>query len=100
FFPILWFLTGSGSLIVWYVGGRQVIGEEMSLGTLMSFIAYLGSFYGPLQFLSRITDWLARALAAAERVFEVLDTEPDVKEAEEAVPLPRIEGRVEFRDVS
>jgi ATP-binding cassette subfamily B protein len=57
-------------------------------------------FYGPLQFLSRITDYLARALASAERVFEILDSDADVKDADDAVALPRLEGRVEFKDVT
>jgi ATP-binding cassette subfamily B protein len=100
FFPILWFITGSGSLLVWYVGGRQVVGEQISLGTLMVFISYLGQFYGPLQFLSRITDFTARALAAADRVFEVLDSEPDVPDAEDAVAMPHVAGRVEFKDAT
>jgi ATP-binding cassette subfamily B protein len=57
-------------------------------------------FYGPLNFLSRLADYLARSLAAAERVFEILDREPDVKESAEAVSLNPIRGRVEFRDVT
>ena len=80
-FPILGFLTSSGALIVWYVGGRQVVGQGMSMGTLMAFVAFLAMFYGPLQFLARIADWMARSLSAAQRVFEILDTAPDVPEA-------------------
>jgi ATP-binding cassette subfamily B protein len=82
------------------VGGRQVIGAQISLGTLMAFIAYLAMFYHPLQFLTRITDWMARSLAAAQRVFEILDTTPDVPEARDPVSMPRIDGRVEFRGVT
>jgi ATP-binding cassette subfamily B protein len=89
-----------GALIVWYVGGRQVIGGEISIGTLMAFLAYLAMFYGPLQFLTRAADWMARSLASAQRVFEVLDTAPDVSEAEDAQALARIEGHVLFDDVT
>ncbi len=99
-FPILWFLASMGSILVWYLSGRQVLGGEVTLGTLMTFVAYLGMFYGPLQFLSRIADYLARSLTSAERVFEILDSDLDMKDAADAVPLPRIEGRVEFRDVT
>ncbi len=99
-FPLLWLLASTGSVLVWYVGGRQVIGGQMTLGTLMTFVAYLGMFYGPLQFLSRIADYLARALTSAERIFEVLDSEPDVRDADPAIPLPHLRGRVEFRDVT
>jgi ATP-binding cassette subfamily B protein len=99
-FPILSFVTGTGGLLVWYVGGRQAVAGAVTLGTLMTFVAYLGMFYGPLQFLNRVAEWLSRALASAERVFEILDSEPDVREAEDAVPMPRIEGRVAFRDAT
>ncbi len=99
-FPVLGFIIGMGSLIVWFAGGRQVVRGEISIGTLMTFIAYLGMFYGPLQFLSRITDWLARALTSAERIFEILDTTPDVIEAHDAVALARMRGEVAFRDVT
>lgn len=101
FFPIMWFLIGSGSLIAWYIGGWQVIGmpERMSLGTLTAFLAYLAMFYGPLQFLSRMADFLARSLASAQRVFEILDSAPDVPDARDAVAMPQINGRVEFRHV-
>lgn len=100
YFPILGFLTSSGSLIVWYVGGRQVIGEHMTMGTLMAFLAYLAMFYGPLQFLSRVADWMARSLASAQRVFEILDVPPDVPEAKDPVSMPRMEGRVSFQNVT
>ena len=100
FFPILGFITSSGLLIVWYVGGREVVQNELSLGTLMAFIAYLAFFYTPLQFLTRVTDYLARALTASERVFEILDSEPDVQDVTNPVTMPRIEGRVQFEEVT
>ncbi|MCC7375794.1 MAG: ABC transporter ATP-binding protein [Verrucomicrobiales bacterium] len=100
FFPFLFFIVSLGSTTVWYVGGRQVIGGTMTLGTFFLFLSYLAMFYGPLQYMSRIADYLSRSLAAAERVFEVLDTRSDVADAEAPVPLERVEGRVEFRGVT
>jgi ATP-binding cassette subfamily B protein len=101
YFPIITFVTGIGALVVWYFGGRGVIGGgSMTPGTLLAFVAYLGMFYGPLQFLSRISDWLIRALASAERIFEIIDKEPDVPESTEAVAMPVLRGHVEFRDVN
>jgi ATP-binding cassette subfamily B protein len=97
---MLWFIASTGSLLVWYVGGRQVIGGNMTLGTMMTFLAYLGMFYGPLQFLSRIADYLARSLTSAERVFEILDSESEVKDADDAVAMPNIQGHIEFRDIT
>jgi ATP-binding cassette, subfamily B, bacterial len=100
FWPILWLTINSSTWLVWYFGGAEVIGEELSLGTLIMFIAYLDWFYGPVKNLTRIADFLARGIVATERVFEVLDSEPDVKDAAEPVELPRISGAVEFKDVT
>ena len=99
-FPLLTFLTGTGALLVWYVGGRQVLNEQITLGTLLTFIAYLAMFYGPLQFVNRMAEVLGQALASAERVFNILDTAPDVIEAEHPLALPQIKGRVEFSHVT
>ena len=100
FMPMLSFLWGTGTLIIWYFGGRNVIGEKMTLGTLMSFLAYLGMFYGPLEMLTHAWNWISRSFAAAERIFEILDTEPEVPDEAETVPMPEINGSVEFRDVT
>jgi ATP-binding cassette subfamily B protein len=100
FHPPLLFIMTSGSLIVWFAGGLGVIGREIQLGTLMSFVFYLGRFYGPLRIISRINDWLTRSMTAAERVFEILDVHPDVTEAPDAEAAPRLDGRVELDDVT
>ncbi|MDX2034664.1 MAG: ABC transporter ATP-binding protein [Blastocatellia bacterium] len=112
FFPVLYFIMGIGNLIVWYVGGYRVIQgagsgalllpdrDVFTLGQFFTFLGYLSQFYGPLQFMSRVTDFITRSLASAERVFEVLDAESDVQDAEAPVPMSRIEGRVEFRNVT
>lgn len=99
-FPILTFATGIGALIVWFVGGRQVLTGALSLGTLLTFIAFLAMFYAPLQFVNRSSEWLSRALAAADRVFEILDSSPTVPDAADAKTIERLEGRVDFRDVT
>ncbi|MFY8051620.1 MAG: ABC transporter ATP-binding protein, partial [Armatimonadaceae bacterium] len=99
-FPVLALLMMSGIFVVWYVGGREVVKGTMSLGTLNLFFFYLGQLYGPLQGLTRIADWLSRALTSAERVFEVMDTEPDVADAPDAQAMPHIVGAVTFEKVS
>src|SRR6266545_1486700 len=112
FFPTLFFIMSIGNLIVWYIGGYQVIQDTtlgvqllsdrkaFTLGQFFTFLSYLGQFYGPLQFMSRVADFLSRSLASAERVFEVLDTESDVQDAKKPMPMPRIEGHVEFKNVT
>lgn len=100
FFPLLNLLTNLGFFMVWAFGGYGVIRGEVQLGTLVAFLGYLGMFYGPLQILTRVSQWLTRTFTAAERVFEILDTEPDVRDAEDAVPMPEVRGEVEFRNVT
>lgn len=98
--PSLGLLMGVGAWIIWLYGGYQVLHGRMTLGTLTAFAGYLMQFYAPFQNFTRALDWSTRSLTAAERVFEVLDTEPDVKEEDHPVPRPHIKGHVEFRHVS
>ncbi|NPV46158.1 MAG: ATP-binding cassette domain-containing protein [Armatimonadetes bacterium] len=99
-YAILSAIIMSGSMLVWYFGGRGVLLGDMTIGTLTAFISYVGMFYGPVQALSGLVNWSSRSLTAAERLFEVLDSVPEVEDAQDAVPMPHIEGRIEFRDVT
>lgn len=99
FFPTMGFLTTIGILIAWYVGGREVFRGNLSLGTLMAFIAYLWMFYGPLQWLAQVNNWMTRAFAGAERIFEVIDSTPESYDSPDSVPMPNIRGNIEFRGV-
>jgi len=100
YFPLLGWSIDIGALIVWYVGGRQVLGETMSLGTLMTFNGFLWRFYEPLMHASPVLNWFSRSLTAAERIFEVLDSEPEQFDDGTLVSMPHIKGEVEFRDVT
>lgn len=93
-------LMMSGTFLVWFFGGLDVLNSKMDLGTLMAYLAYVGMFYRPIQSMSMLINWSSRALTAAERIFEVLNAQPDVKEDPEAVPMPEMTGKVEFRDVT
>ncbi len=99
FFPLVTFTMATGTVVVWYVGGRGVIGGFMTLGQLMAFISYMGMLNQPLMMLQRVIDWSTRALTAAERVFEVIDTPIDITEAPDALPMPAMKGAVKFTDV-
>ena len=92
--------------IIWYAGGLQVFANHtnlpqygMTVGVLGLFLSYIFMLMGPLQQMTRIADWLSRSTAGAERVFEVIDAEPDIQDTPDSVPLPRINGKVELRDV-
>jgi len=101
FSPVINFITSIGSILVWAVGGYLVIsGKSVTLGTLIAFINYLWRFYGPISNLSRFSQRLERASTSAQRLFDVLDTEPSVKDEPGAVELPTIRGTVTFRNVT
>lgn len=99
-FPLMSLLMSLGGFIVWSVGGAQVLQGELTFGTLMTFIGYLGMLYGPLEFMTHIVDWWTSCMNSAQRIFELLDAEPDVAEAPNPVPMPRIRGEVELENVT
>jgi ATP-binding cassette subfamily B protein len=72
----------------------------VTLGTLMAFFGYLGQFYGPLQSLTALSDWLTDFLSSSQRVFDILDTPPEPKDTPESKPMPAMQGRIEFDHVT
>ena len=98
--PLLFLIANTGMvLIIWY-GGGQVIDGQLTLGVLVAFITYLGQLVEPVRRLGLIIPVIAIAGSAAERIFEILDAIPDVKDAPGARPLPNIKGQVRFEGVS
>lgn len=93
-------LIAFGSMLVWYLGARDVLGHRMSLGDFVVFVALARMFYEPLRWMSQLLNWCSRSLTAAERVFEVLDNRPEAPDLPDALPMPRIEGRVEYKAVT
>ena len=93
-------VMGVGTGLVLWVGGRNVIAGAISLGTLIGFATYIQMLLRPIRQTGMMLNVVMQSLAAAERVFEVLDTQPDVQDAPGAYPLPPIEGRVRFDGVS
>jgi len=93
-------VMGVGTGLVLWVGGRSVIAGAISLGTLIGFATYIQMLLRPIRQTGMMLNVVMQALAAAERVFEVLDTQPEVRDAPGAYPLPTIEGRVRFEGVS
>jgi len=96
YWPILGFIMASGYIILWSYGGFKVLHGVMTIGTLTAFSGYLMRFYTPFQEFSRVMDWSTRSLTAAERVFEVLDTEPEVRPPSEPRVPDQWRGEVEF----
>ncbi|MEN8243402.1 MAG: ABC transporter ATP-binding protein [Thermodesulfobacteriota bacterium] len=99
FFPGIRFLGSMGTVIVLGVGSFMVIHGELSLGTLVAFLAYVSSFYEPLNRLAEVDNTFQQAIAAGERIFELLDEKSDVKDAPDAMPLAPISGAVKLEHV-
>jgi len=98
--PLIEILTTIGlSAILWY-GAWEVIRGVLTTGELISFLGYVSLVIKPLNQLGRTYSLYQRALASAERIFEILDTEPEIKELPGAIQLPPVEGYICFKDVS
>ncbi|MBT5871779.1 MAG: ABC transporter ATP-binding protein [Candidatus Latescibacteria bacterium] len=100
YFSTMGLFTFLGFAIVWLVGGRQVLGEELTVGELMLFYFYLHMFYGPLRWLGRVNSWMTRAMSAAERIFEIMDTEPESYNDPKSIAMPNVRGDISFQDVT
>ena len=98
--PIMEVIGGIGVAIIIWVGGYRVIQGEMTPGNFFSFMTALFMLYAPIRDLSKVNLEVQEGLAAATRVFELLDTTPDIKDEEKALPLPSISKGVDFREVT
>jgi ABC-type multidrug transport system fused ATPase/permease subunit len=99
FFPAMSFMGTLGGTIVLGVGAWMVIRGQLSLGTLIAFLSYIISFYDPLRRLTEVDNTFQQAIAAGERIFELLDETPEIQDAPDALALEQIAGDVEFDDV-
>ena len=99
-FPAVAFLTQLGGLVVWAVGGWQVVAGNLTFGVLMSFVGFVALLYEPLRFMTKVVEWWSAAMNSAQRIFEILDTVPEVAERADPVALPAMRGEVELRGVS
>jgi len=101
------FVVMLGSLIIWGLGGYMVIkgenfgiGTTLSAGQLIAFINYMWMFYGPVQFFISLNETFISAFTSAERVFEVLDAEPEEDLGKGNIPEGGLKGKIEFKNVS
>jgi ATP-binding cassette subfamily B protein len=97
--PLLTILAGLGTVAVIWFGGMSVIGERLSVGELVAFNSYLLIGMAPLLMLGNILTMFTRAEASAERIWEVLDTEPALQVPESPHKAGRFQGHVRFEDV-
>ena len=93
-------MMGFSGLIVWGYGSWLVVNGEMTFGSLITFTGYGAMLIGPLQFMTQITQWWSDCMNSASRIFEIMDTVPEVEEKSDAIRIPSIKGNVEIKDVS
>jgi ABC-type multidrug transport system fused ATPase/permease subunit len=99
-FPIVSLVSAVATAMVVYVGGELVFDETLTIGELVLFVALIDRFFEPIRDLSQQYNILQAAMAAGERIFEVLDVEPEVKDKPDAYALPPIEGRVDYNAIT
>jgi ABC-type multidrug transport system fused ATPase/permease subunit len=100
YFPFVELMSTAAVVIVLWYGGSLIGGNALQIGVLVAFIGYLSSFFDPLQQLSQLYNTFQASMAAVQKIYTVLDTDPDMLDAPGAVDLPDARGTVELRDVT
>ena len=105
FRPIVYMLYISSVLCLLYLGGRgyienwNILGQTISSGVIVSFYMYISKFFNPIQSLAEQFNWLQSAFASAEKIFTILDMEPEIVDAPDAIELEEVKGEIEFKNV-
>lgn len=97
--PISTYLLQIGTYFVYLVGGYLIVGGQLDLGELVQFTGYAAMIFGPLAWLMNMPRWIANAVIAIDRIFSVIDEEPEIVDKPRAVKHT-IKGHIEFRDVT
>jgi ABC-type multidrug transport system fused ATPase/permease subunit len=99
YFPFVDFLSSVATAVVLGYGGYLLSHGEVSVGTLFAFILYVSNFFDPVQQLSQLYNTFLAAVAALDKIMDVMDEEPEVRDRPGARELPRIEGHVQLREL-
>lgn len=99
FFPGVDFMGSLATALVVGVGGWLVLGDALTTGTLVAFVLYIDRFFNPIRELAQRYNTFQATMAASERVFNLLDTKPDLLDVPNAADLPPVQGHVSFDDV-
>jgi ABC-type multidrug transport system fused ATPase/permease subunit len=100
YFPAVELLSAFATAGILLYGGLQAIDGEVTVGVLVAFIAALSNFFDPIQALSQFYTTYQAGMAALDKIFELLDEEPELRDAPDAVELGRIRGEIAFEDVT
>ena len=100
FIPVIDTISAIATALVIVVGGALVVGEEVEIGVLVAFIAFVARFFQPIQQLTRFYNQMQSTMAAGEKIFELMDEPEEISDSPAATELPSITGRVEFDNVT
>lgn len=100
FWPMVELSWGVGTVLVFWFGVQFQDSGQITVGLLVAFTTYIGKFWNPIMNLSNFYNQMITNLAGAERIFEILDIKPDIKDEAEAIKLPQIKGDVRFNKVT
>ena len=99
--PTMMFLGSLGTVLILLFGAGLVQANEITVGSLVAFVGYLALFYTPINQLHSVNHMLQHALASGDRLFEIIDTVPDVRESANAIlPLTNVRGIIHFDQVN
>jgi len=99
YIPLVGFLIGLGTIIIFWYGGFEVIIGTLTIGDLVAFNAYLAMLVMPMRFFGMFISGYHLTMAAGDRIFEVMDAEREIKEKPDARTLPKLKGHVKFENV-
>jgi len=99
YFPAVEMLSAIATGVILVVGGHQAVNGDLSIGVLASFVLYLATFFDPIQQLSQLYTTYQAGMAALDKIFNLLDERPELRDAENAIELPRVKGQITFEHV-
>ena len=97
--PLIYFLAMIATILSIYFGVSAIFAGSLTIGLFVSFYFYIGQFFEPVQQIAEQFNSLQSGFASAEKIFDVLDTPPAIKDAEDAITLDHLAGEIEFKNV-
>ncbi len=97
--PVIYFLAMVATILTLYFGVSSIFDNFLTIGLFVSFYVYVGQFFEPIQQIAEQFNSLQNGFASAEKIFDVLDTKPDIQDAEDAIELTSFSGSIEFKHV-
>ena len=100
YFPAVELLSAVATAVILIYGGNQVLDDKATIGVLASFVFYLQTFFDPIQSLSQLYTTYQAGMAALDKIFELLDEQPDIADRPGAIDLPLVRGAIDFDHVT